>query len=200
MSDPVVFLTSILGFAAYFRYPLVAFGTIIEGPILMIASGFMYRLGLFELVPLFLAILIGDLIGDVFWYIVGRYFAEPVLSRHGKFVGITPERFERIKGLFSKYHERILIFSKVTIGLGLALGVLVVAGATKVSFKKYMLINLVCGFFLVAIMLTIGYFFGEVYSRISDNFKIAFLVLVAVLILSFSYFFSRYVKRKSAQL
>jgi membrane protein DedA with SNARE-associated domain len=200
MSDPVVFLTSILGFAAYYRYPLVAFGTIIEGPILMIASGFMYRLGFFELVPLFLAILIGDLIGDVIWYIVGRYFAEPVLNRHGKFVGITPERFERIKGLFSKYHERILIFSKLTIGLGLALGVLVVAGATKVSFKKYMLINFVCGFFLVAVMLTIGYFFGEVYSKISEDFKIAFLVLAAVLILSFSYFFSRYVKKKSAEL
>lgn len=200
MSDPVVFLTSILGFAAYFRYPLVAFGTIIEGPILMVASGFMYRMGLFELIPLFIAILIGDLIGDVFWYIVGRYFAEPILSKHGKFVGITPERFERIKGLFSKYHERILIFSKLTIGLGLALGVLIVAGATKVSFKKYMFINLVCGFFLVSILMSIGYFFGEVYSNISDNFKAVFLIVVIALVLSFSFFFSRYVKKKSAEL
>jgi membrane protein DedA with SNARE-associated domain len=63
-----------------------------------------------------------------------------------------------------------------------------------------MLINFVCGFFLVAVMLTIGYFFGEVYSKISEDFKIAFLVLAAVLILSFSYFFSRYVKKKSAEL
>ncbi len=200
ISDPVVFLTSILGFASYFRYPLIAIGTIIEGPILMIASGFFYRTGFFEIVPLFIAILIGDLIGDVFWYVVGRYFAEPVLNRHGKFVGITPERFEKIKELFKKYHERILLFSKLTIGLGFALGVLIVAGATKVSFKRYMIINLLGEVFLVAIMLTIGYFFGEVYSNISDNFKAGFLIIVALLILSFSYFFSRYVKKKSEEL
>ena len=200
MSDPVVFLTSILGFAAYFRYPLITFGTIIEGPILMIASGFMYRLGFFELVPLFVAILIGDLIGDVAWYVVGRYFAEPVLSKHGKFVGITPERFEKIKELFTKYHEKILLFSKLTIGLGFAIGVLVVAGATKVSFKRFMAINLVGELFLVSMLLAIGYFFGEVYSNISDNLKAGFVVLMVLIILSFSYFFSRYVKKKSAEL
>ena len=137
ISDPALFLTSILGFASYFRYPLIALGTFVEGPILMIASGFFYRTGFFEIVPLFIAILIGDLIGDVFWYMVGRYFAEPVLSKHGKFVGVTPDRFEKIKELFTKYHEKILIFSKLTIGLGFALGVLVVAGATKVSFKRF---------------------------------------------------------------
>ena len=200
MPDPVVFLTSILGFASYFRYPLIAVGTIIEGPILMIASGFFYRMGFFELIPLFIAILIGDLIGDAFWYMVGRYFAEPVLNKHGKFVGITPDRFDKIKKLFTKYHEKILIFSKLTIGLGFALGVLVVAGATKVSFKRFMVINIIGEFFLVAILLIIGYFFGEVYSKISDNFKFGFLILVALVILSFSYFFSRYVKRKSEEL
>jgi membrane protein DedA with SNARE-associated domain len=198
--DPVVLLNHILGFASYFRYPLVAVGTIFEGPIIMIAAGFLYRTGFFELVPLFIAIVIGDLIGDVIWYVAGRYFAHPILSKKGKFVGITPERFEKINDLFSRYHERILIFSKLTLGLGFAVGVLVAAGMAKVSFKRYMIINIIGEFFLVSALMSIGYFFGQVYLNISSNLKIGFLITVAVVILTAFYLFSRYINKKSKEL
>ena len=193
-------LNHILGFASYFRYPLVAVGTIFEGPIIMIAAGFLYRTGFFELVPLFIAIVIGDLIGDVIWYVAGRYFAHPILSKKGKFVGITPERFEKINDLFSRYHERILIFSKLTLGLGFAVGVLVAAGMAKVSFKRYMIINIIGEFFLVSALMSIGYFFGQVYLNISSNLKIGFLITVAVVILTAFYLFSRYINKKSKEL
>jgi membrane-associated protein len=197
MPEPVALLTMIMGFALYFRYPLIAICVIFEGPILMIASGFLYRTGFFAIVPLFIAILIGDLIGDVIWYVAGRYFAHPILKKKGSFVGITPEKFEKINDLFSRYHERILIFSKLTLGLGFAVGVLTAAGMAKVSFKRYMVINVIGEFFLVSILLAIGYFFGQVYLNISENLKIGFLVTVAVVVISSMYLFSRYIARKS---
>lgn len=200
MFEPVALLTSFMGFASYYRYPLIAIGTIFEGPILMIASGFLYRTGFFELGPLFVAIMIGDLIGDMFWYAAGRYFAHPILSKRGSFVGITPERFEKINDLFKRYHERILIFSKLTLGLGFAVGILAAAGMAKVSFKRYMIINIIGEFFLVSILIAVGYFFGQVYLNISDNLKIGFLVTVAVLVVSSFYFFSRYIAKKSKEL
>jgi len=200
MIQSMYFLNSLLSFAAYFRYPLIAVGVIFEGPILMIASGLLYRTGFFELAPLFIAILAGDLIGDVFWYMSGRYFADPILKKHGKFIGITPEKFEKIKDLFSRYHERILIFSKLTLGLGFAIGILAVAGMTKVSFKRYMIINIIGEFFLVSILLSVGYLFGELYLGISDNLKAAFIAIVFVVVISAFYFFSRYIRNKSKEL
>jgi len=200
MAQAIILLQSILGFASYFRYPLIAVGVIFEGPILMIASGFLYRTGFFDIIPLFLAIMAGDLIGDVLWYLAGRYFADPILTKYGKFVGIDPEKFEKLKGLFSKYNERILIFSKLTLGLGFALGVLVTAGITRVSFKRFMIINAVGEFFLVSILISIGYFFGEMYMRISDNLKAGFVVFVVVAIVTFLFFFSKYVRVKSKEL
>ena len=86
MIQTMSFLTGLLGFASYFRYPLIGVGVIFEGPVLMVASGLLYRTGFFELTPLFIAILIGDLVGDVFWYVVGRYFADPILKKQGKFI------------------------------------------------------------------------------------------------------------------
>ena len=166
----------------------------------MVASGFLYKTGFFELVPLFIAILIGDLIGDVVWYVAGRYFADPILKKNGKFIGITPERFAKIKDLFARYHERILIFSKLTLGLGFAIGVLAVAGMTKVSFKRYMVINAIGEIFLVSILLMAGYFFGGLYLGISDNLKAVFVATIAVIVVIAFYFFSKYVRRKSDEL
>ena len=200
MFNPILLLNNALGFAAYFRYPLIAVGTVIEGPILMIASGFLYRTGFFELAPLFVSIMIGDLLGDILWYCLGKYVADPVLKKDGKFVGITPERFEKIKGLFSRYHERILIFSKLTLGLGFAVGILTVAGMTRVSFKRFIIINAIGEIFLVSTLIAIGYFFGEVYLKISDNMKIGFLVAVALLVVTSFYVFSKYVAHKSREL
>ena len=200
MEQAIGFLNSIMSFASYFRYPLIGFGVIFEGPVLMIASGFLYRTGFFEIIPLFIAIMIGDLIGDVFWYMAGRYFAHPILQKKGSFVGVTPERFEKINGLFSKYHERILIFSKLTLGLGFAVGVLTAAGMAKVSFKRYMIINVIGEFFIVSILLSAGYFFGQMYLNISDSLKVEFLIVVAVVVILSFYFFSKYIARKSREL
>lgn len=189
-----------MGFASYFRYPLIGFGVIFEGPILMVASGFLYRTGFFEIIPLFIAILIGDLIGDMLWYIAGRYFANPILQKKGSFVGISPERFDKINELFNKYHVKILVFSKLTLGLGFAVGILAAAGMAKIPFKKFMIINIIGEFFLVAILLSIGYFFGQLYLNVSDNLKAEFVILLAVIVMTALFFFSRYIKWISKKL
>ena len=200
MNEALIFLGSVMAFASYFRYPLIGAAIIVEGPVLMIASGFLYRTGFFEIAPLFIAIMVGDLTGDTLWYLAGRYFANPILNKKGKFFGITPEKFEKINDLFKRYHERILIFSKLTLGLGFAVGVLTAAGMAKVSYKRFIVINAIGEVFLVSILLTLGYFFGQIYLGISDNLKIGFLVSLAVIVISAFLIFSRYVRQKSKEL
>ena len=200
MDQAIIFINGLMGFASYFRYPRIGLGVIFEGPVLMMASGFLYRTGFFEIVPLFTVILIGDLIGDIMWYVAGRYFAHPILQKKGSFVGINPERFEKINELFNKYHVKILIFSKLTLGLGFAVGILAAAGMAKIPFKKFMLINIIGEFFLVAILLSIGYFFGQLYLNTSDNMKAGFVISLAVIVVTALFFFSRYIKRISKKL
>jgi membrane protein DedA with SNARE-associated domain len=190
------FLAYILTFASTWRYPLLIVGTIVEGPVLMIASGILLRTGIFTLVPLFLVLVIGDLVADIFWYYVGYYFAEPLIRRYGHFFGLSPEKFAVAKELFQRYHTKILLISKVTIGFGMALATLVAAGATRVPFRIYLLLNFIGEVILVAILMSIGYFFGEVYTRISGDLKIAFIIAVIVLAGGATYGFSRYIKNK----
>lgn len=194
------FLSNILSAAAAWKYPLVFVGTIIEGPILMVAGGFLIHFGIFTFIPLYIAFVTGDLVGDIAWYYIGRFFADPLVRKHGKFIGVTPEMFEKTKKLFHRYHEWILFISKITIGFGLSLGVLMVAGATRVSFKKYVVLNLLGELFLVAVLISVGYFFGQLYNYIAEGFRTMFIIVTAVVVVSIMFGFTRYMKKRTLKI
>ena len=168
--------------APFLKYIAVFFGAIIEGPILMIAMGFFLRLGYVSFLPLYIALLAGDLTGDIVWYFVGYYFAKPIIARYGKFLSITPEIFEKVKKLFERHDSKILFLSKITSGFGGALATLISAGAVRVPFKKYFIINGLGEFVWVSLLLTIGYAFGNIYSSIASGFKVAFIVSACVFV------------------
>jgi membrane protein DedA with SNARE-associated domain len=189
-----------LAFTANFKYPLVFVGAILEGPILMIASGFLLRLGYFSFWPLFISIFIGEMIGDLAWYYLGCWFADPLLAKHGKFIGVTREQYEKVKISFSSNPKKILILSKLTMGLGFAVAVLMVAGASRLKLRIFYLVNGLGELGFLSMMLAIGYFFGQLYDSIQGIFKYMFLGFSAVLILLALFGFSRYVKKNREKL
>lgn len=85
-------MSTLPAFAAYalefptYKYLLICAGIAIEGPMLMIACGFLLTFGALDFFPLYISILIGDLAGDAVWYAVGRYFLDPFLGRFGRYV------------------------------------------------------------------------------------------------------------------
>ncbi len=192
---PQIF-TYALGFSAGIKYLLLFIGVIVEGPILMIVCGFFLKLRALELLPVFIVLLAGDLLADAVWYYVGHRFGEAFVLRHGKFFSITPERFLKVRELFHLYHDRILLISKVTIGFGMALATLIVAGASKVPFRRFMMLNFIGEFALVAILLALGYAFGQLYSSFAAGFREVFAVGAIILAGGALYGFSKFMKHK----
>lgn len=188
------FLTFSSNFAMTYKYLLVFAGAFIEGPILMIACGFLYRLGVFNLIYLYFALMAGDLLADVFWYYVGYFFAKPFLKKFGRFFGLNEERLEKAHTLFHTYKNGILLISKVTIGFGMALAIVVFAGVVKIPMRIYIALNTLGEIFMVAGLLAIGYFAGHFYVNISDSYKTFTLVVTAVVILALLYGFSGFVR------
>lgn len=196
---PAILIT-ILALTSRLRYLLLFVGALIEGPVLMITSGFLVRYHLLAIIPVFIALVAGDLVGDIAWYYAGYYFAQPLIQNHGTFIGVTPDVFEKIKNLFSKYHEKILLASKLTLGFGMAVGILMTAGATHIPFKKYMILNFIGELFFVTTLLLLGYFFGEIYNRIAQDFKIVFIIVIAISISAVLYGVSKYLRQKTLAL
>lgn len=190
------FLQQAIEVTSNLKYALLFVGTFFEGPIVMIASGFLLRQGVFEFWPMYFSLMIGDLVADIIWYYIGFFFANGFVRRFGRFFSLTEENFERAKAYLHRYHERILFISKVTMGFGLAIPIIMAAGATRVNLKKFIIINFIGEFIFVAIALVAGYFFGHIYSMIAGGFKVVFLIAALALALLFIYNVSKFMKQK----
>lgn len=171
-------------------------GTIIEGPVVMMASGFLYKLEQFNFLPMYFALVFGDFTADILWYCLGRFGTRSIFFKYGHFLGITPITLEKVEKLFRKYHQKILIISKLTMGLGFATVILMVAGISKVPFKSYVILNLIGGFIWTAFLLTVGYFLGNVYNMIPESMKIGFIVIVLTLFIVSIKYINNYLKTK----
>ena len=182
-SHSIPFLNQLISFLESSKYFLLFIGAFFEGPVIMISAGFMWHLGIFNFLPMYLALLSGDFIADLMWYTIGYFGARPLIIKYGKFFKITPELIEKVEKKFYIYQDKVLIFSKLTMGFGLAVGVLLFAGMTRVRFKKYVLINLAGGIIWVLIPILLGYLFGNIYAIITPTFKIIFILAIFILII-----------------
>jgi len=188
----MVWLQNLLNFLSFSRYAVVFILCIVEGPIVMITTGFLLRLGQFQLVPLYFSLMGGDFVADLGWYAVGRFGAWPLINRFGKFFNITPEIVKKIEKRFKTYQNKILFISKITMGFGFALATLIVAGLLRVDFKKYALLNLGGGFIWTAFLLLVGFFFGNLYDIVARPLKVGFIILSVIVVICGLWAINRY--------
>ena len=149
-------------------YAAIVVVACIEGPILSIFFGALIKVGAFPFWPVYFSLMGGDLLGDVLWYEIGRNFASRFIERFGKYFSLTEENIQKATKIFHKYHEKILIVSKLTSGFGLAVVTLMVAGMVKIPFGRYITINFVGQFFWTGFLLAAGYFLGDLYTRVDS--------------------------------
>ena len=175
-----------------YRYVIIFPLAVVEGPILMFVCGFLLHRGYFDLLPLYLTLVLGDFAADLGWYAVGYWGAKPFIQRFGRYFSLSLKSVEKIEQLFEKHHDKILFISKITMGFGFAIATLVAAGMAKVPFKKYALYNFLGGFIWTGLLLALGYFFGDLYSALSKGFRelsvFAAIVIVLALLIGFNKF------------
>lgn len=191
-----IFIHNLILWLESSKYILIFIGTIFEGPVVMMISGFLYGLGKFDFLPMYLALVFGDFVADILWYCVGRFGTRDVLFKYGHFLGITPEILAKVENKFNQYHEKILIISKLTMGMGFAFIVLIVAGIFKVPFKSYVILNLIGGFIWTAIIVALGYFLGNIFLMITGPMKIVFAIFILTAFIFGIRYANNYLKKK----
>jgi membrane protein DedA with SNARE-associated domain len=179
-----------------YRYLGIFLGTIIEGPVIMAAAGFLVRLGYFNFWLAYILMVLGDLVGDVLWYYAGYFGAKKFIEKFGRFFGITKEAMEKVKLLFHRHHNKILFLSKITMGFGLSAPILLTAGVSKVPVKKFIILNFLGGLIWTAFLMILGYFFGNIYLLISESVRVAFIAVVIILITALFFGFGKFLKSK----
>lgn len=185
------------GWLLDYKYWFVFLLTIVEGPVVMTFTGFLLRFDYFSFWPLYAVLMAGDLVADIGWYAIGYHAGRPFIQRFGKFFSITESSIKKTEDIFHRHHNKILFFSKVTMGFGFALLTLLVAGMSRVPFRKYLAFNAAGQFIWTGALLAVGYFFGNLYVQFNESFHRVAVIAGLVVVVLLLYGFGTYLRNRN---
>ena len=174
-------------------FPLAAF----EGPIIAFVVGILTAAGYFNPFIAYTILLFGDIIPDSIYYFICRHGERKTfVARYGAKVGITEERFDIIKKLWHRHGFKTMFISKLAYGLSTPF--LVAAGFAGITARKFYEYVLPVTIIQYAILMALGFYFGNSYVLITKYIENAQLIIAAafIILLIGYYIFAYYLKTR----
>jgi membrane protein DedA with SNARE-associated domain len=175
--------SSVLTWVLGHGYVLVFLVMCAEGPITTAAAGFAAALGYFNPGVILILSILGDLVPDTIYYLMGRKGRLASIEKMMHRIGLTQERVARLETLLKKHFNKTLIVVKVTPVVG-PLGYMLI-GYLRLSFRQFILICSAVTIPKAIIFLVVGYYFGQLYN-INQYVRDASLLIPLVVIISVS--------------
>lgn len=180
-----------------YKYLILIPAGFLEGHIVSLIAGFLSHLGYLHPILAGLCIATGNLLGDIALYWLGYHKGEAFIRRKGSYLGITEPLVEKGRILFHKHKGWILMISKLTNGFGFAIAILFSAGVAHIPFRTFMLWNVIGEFLWTGLLISIGYFFGTLYTTVGSLItKVSIGVVFAVILVFLFIRMKKYFKNK----
>jgi membrane protein DedA with SNARE-associated domain len=187
MDRLLVYLTTLSSNIAY----LVIFGILVAcgiglplpEDIPLIATGYLVWDGTMSWFPAVAVTLAGVLFGDILLFVLGRKLGKRILRQHKFQTFFPPHRVRRAAAYFRKYGDKLIFFARFVAGLRAV--VFFMAGAMKVRFSRFILLDGLAALISVPAWVALGYgfghFFGDEISKILEYLKEVKIVLSIVI-------------------
>lgn len=160
---------------------------IIEGPIITIIAAYLARMSLIDPVGVFVCAVLGDLIGDVLLYWLGRSVPGDALVWISPRLRVRRRVIAPLVRAMRRQGARILVVGKLTHAAGFA--GLLAAGAARMDFRLFLAANALATVPKTLVLMGIGYAFGGIGQRLNNWMElgsaIVFLGLAAVALIVF---------------
>lgn len=156
--------------------------SVAEGPIVSVLAGWLARLGYLPLGWTYVVLMLGDLVGDVLNYAIGRSGLRLIPQRWRQRLGVDDASLDALGTYFKAKGGRTLITAKLTHSLGFA--ALIAAGAARMPLPAFLWFNLIATLPKTLAFLMIGYLLGQAHAMIDTwiwRGSLAVLVLAAAL-------------------
>ncbi len=155
----------------------------VEGDITLLLSGVMAHGGFFgsySFLKVFLAGMLGGIVGDNVAYFIGRLFRKTI--KDYRFYEMARPRIER---LIDKFGSFAIIISKYIYGIRAAMCVFY--GIGKMPYARFLVLDVISCAIWALVLAGIGYFFSGAITNIIGDFKqigiaLFFIVLVGIII------------------
>jgi membrane protein DedA with SNARE-associated domain len=163
---------------------------IIEGPIVTIIGGLFVATGIFNPFIVYAIAVAGDIVGDSFWYAIGRYGGGPITRFIERVFGIQQATIQKAKERMERHRFKTTMLFKFSQGIGFA--GFIAAGIVRVSYPLFVLACLIVTLVQAAVFLYIGIAFGSAYHQIGQYFDYVAEGVIAIAVVGLLVWYLRY--------
>jgi membrane protein DedA with SNARE-associated domain len=192
-------LAAVIALLEQYRYLILFPLACIEGPMLGFITGTLIPLGYFSPLPLFVTLVLADIIPDVAYYFLGRWGNnKAVVEKWGHKIRLTPERFELLRKLWHTHTVKAMMITKFSYGISTPL--LITAGLVQVPFNRFWKWSAVLAAAQYSVLMALGYFFGGYFAMVESTIvRVQILVAAAVVVFIIYYVFTKSVRKNFAK-
>lgn len=116
-------------------YWMLAILAVFEGPLTTLTGAAIASTGALNPALVFLSVASGNLTGDSFWHLLGRFGKVGWLIRFGCFIGVYPDQLERLQTNAKKHTPKALFITKTTSTL--IIPTLITSGLTRTPWRRW---------------------------------------------------------------
>ena len=152
-----------------YKYWLLFPITVVEGPLITMASGFlvsMHLLNPFIALPIIIA---GDLTGDIMYYFIGVFGERWKLTRWLLTYFKFEHHKEKVTHSFKKHGGKLLLFGKITHALGIVF--LIGAGYAGMDIWSFVWYSLIGTAIKSSALMYVGFLAGSAYEKYAGYFE-----------------------------
>jgi membrane protein DedA with SNARE-associated domain len=175
---------------------LTGMGLPIPEEVPIIGAGILASHGTLEPLPAFLACLLGAIGGDCVLFAIGYHFGHNLAKRHPRFAHLLhAEREEYIERMLRKHGLKVFFLARFMVGIRAP--VYLTAGILRMSFRRFLLVDLLCATTVVGLFFGLAYQFGDrLNKKIIQRTEIALTVIVLAIVVGVAIYFWRRHQKK----
>ncbi|WP_333778885.1 DedA family protein [Streptomyces sp. IBSBF 3136] len=201
LPGPLAHLAPLLDHYGYWAVGAIVlvedFGVPAPGETILLAAGVFAGAGRLNIVAVAAIAFVAAVLGDNIGYLIGRSGGRAFVHRWGRYVFLTPKRFQAAEEFFRRHGGKIVTVARFIKGLRQANGI--IAGTTGMPWRRFLLFNALGAALWVGLWTTLSYLVGShittVYDEIS-RYQVYVLMALGVLCAAFV---TRHVLRRRSE-
>ncbi len=168
---------------------------VVEGPIVTYIAAFASSLGLLNIYIIFLLASLGNIMGDIILYYIGKFGKQGIIEKYFKKRRLKKSLIKKIEYSLKNHTGKTLAFVKTVPPF--AVPSLIMAGIVDVPIEKFLLYSIPVSALSGLVFSVLGFYTGEAYKNFAIYFKRVELAVSATLVLVFiGWLVFRYIENK----
>lgn len=158
-----------------YGYYAVLVGTLLEGETILVLAAVAAHQGYLHLPVLLPVAVAGAILGDQFFYYMGRLYGNTLVTR---FPSLSA-RAAKVENMIARHHAPVIVVLRFTYGLRIAGPMMV--GMSAVTPIQFTLWNSLGSVLWAALIISVGYAFGDALQWLIGSIRKLELLVLAVL-------------------